>query len=202
MAHDVYISHARKDQEIAEAICQKLEFAEMKCCIAPRDISPGGNWTEVTRKAIRSSRAMVLVFSENANTAPHIERELAHAFYTGRTIIPFRLANTLPRRDFLFYLGSGRWFNASGQPAAHHLEALTASVKSLVPDRTVTSNGLLLQTGETRLNSLNSRIGALQASHSRPLGILKRVMIAAFLSLVVWLWWIATLHAKEGAPLV
>jgi hypothetical protein len=143
------------------------------------------------------------VLSENANAAPHIERELAHAFYTGRTIIPLRLANTLPRRDFLFYLGSGRWFNASGQPAEHHLEALTASVKSLVPDRTVTSNAMLLQTPrETRLNSLDSRIGALWASHYRTLGILKWVTIAAFLSLVVWLLCLAPRHAKEGVPLV
>jgi hypothetical protein len=198
MAHDVFISHAHKDKSIADAICEKLESAQVRCWMAARDISASENCVETTRNAIRSSHVMVLLLSENANAAPHIERELAHAFYTGRTIIPFRLANTVPRRDFLFYLGSGRWFNASSRPAEHHLEALTASVKSLVPDRTVTSNAMLLQTRETRLNSLNSRIGALQASHYRTLGILKWVTIAAFLSLVVWLLCLAPRHAKEG----
>ena len=122
MAHDVYISHARKDQKIAEAICEKLEFEDMRCCIAPRDISPGGDWTEATRKAIRSSRAMVLVFSENANAAPHIEREIAHAFYTRRTILPVRLTKTPPRRDFLFYIGNVPWFDAFSPPAERQLE--------------------------------------------------------------------------------
>jgi TIR domain len=203
MAHDVFISHAHKDKSIADAIREKLESSQVRCWIATRDISAGENCVEATRNAIRCSHVIVFVLSENANAAPHIERELAHAFYTGRTIIPLRLANTLPRRDFLFYLGSGRWFNASGQPAEHHLEALTASVKSLVPDRTVTSNAMLLQTPrETRLNSLNSRIGALRASHYRTLGVLKWVTIAAFLSLVVWLLCFAPRHAKEGVPLV
>ena len=116
MAHDVFISHAHKDKSIADAICEKLESAQVRCWMAARDISASENCVETTRNAIRSSHVMVLLLSENANAAPHIERELAHAFYTGRTMIPFRLANTVSRRDFLFYLGCGRWFNTSSQP--------------------------------------------------------------------------------------
>ncbi len=108
MAHDVFISHAHKDKRIADAICEKLESARVRCWIAERDISAGEDWTEATRNAIGSSRVMVLVLSENANAAPHIEREIAHAFYTRRIIVPLRLTNTLPRRDFLFYLGNVR----------------------------------------------------------------------------------------------
>ena len=64
----------------------------------------------------------------------HIERELAHAFYMRRIILPFRLAETLPRREILFYLGDVPWFNASNPPTEEHLEALTARVKGLMPD--------------------------------------------------------------------
>src|SRR5580700_4984412 len=106
MAHDVFISHARKDKGIADAICEKLEFAQIRCWIAERDISAGDDWTEATRNAIESSRVMVLVLSENANASAHIEREIAHAFYTRRIIVPFRVADTLPRRSFLFYIGN------------------------------------------------------------------------------------------------
>lgn len=102
MAHDVFISHAHKDRNIANAICEKLEAARVKCWIAERDISAGEDWTKATRDAIGSSRVMVLILSENANVAPHIEREIAHAFYTNRTILPVRLTKTPPRRDFLF----------------------------------------------------------------------------------------------------
>src|SRR6201987_105840 len=195
MAHEVFISHAHKDKSIAHAICEKLESAEVGCWIAARDVSAREDWTEATRKAIGSSQVMVLVLSENANAAPHIEREIAHAFYTGRSIIPFRLTNTLPRRDFLFYLNSVRWFNASNPPAEQHLEALTARIKSLVPDRSVTSDGVSLR---------GSWIGGLQASHYRTLEILKRVAIAASLFLVallVWLLCFAPRQTKHGARL-
>src|ERR1700730_3318456 len=202
MAHDVFISHARKDKKIADAICEKLESAEMRCWIAPRDISAGADWTEVTRKAIRSSRVMVLVFSENANAAPHIEREIAHAFYTGRHIIPFRLAETLPRRDFLFYLGDFRWFDASGPTPEQHLEALTARIKGLLLGPAVTSNALPSQSANKRtgaLNSLNSWKDESRTSNYRTQQIFKRVALAASFFAVVWLLWLASRQMKHGA---
>ena len=84
MAHDVFISHAHKDKHIAAAIRQKLQSAQVKCWIAQRDMPVGGDWTEATRTAIGSSQVMVLLLSENANAAAHMEREMAHAFYTKR----------------------------------------------------------------------------------------------------------------------
>ena len=202
MAHDVFISHARKDEKIADAICEKLEFAEMTCCIAPRDISPGGDWTEATRKAIRSSRAIVLVFSENANASPHIEREIAHAFYTGRTIIPFRLAETLPRRDFLFYLGDVRWFDAFGPDPEQHLEALTAHIQGLLRGPAAASNPLRSHSANKRtvaLNSLNPWKDEVLTSGQRTQQNFKRIAIAASVFAVVGLLWLASRQIEYGA---
>ena len=140
MVHDVFISHAHKDKSVADAICEKLESAGVRCWIARRDISAGEDWTEATRNAIGASRVMVLLLSENANSAPHIQREIAHAFYTRRIIIPLRLTNTLPRRDFLFYLGNVRWLDAFNAPAEQHLDALAASIKEMMPRRTVSGD--------------------------------------------------------------
>jgi hypothetical protein len=204
MAHDVFISHAHKDKSIADAICEKLESARVKCWIAARDVSSGEDWTEATRNAIGSSRVMVLVLSENANAAPHIEREIAHAFYTRRIIIPFRLANTFPRRDFLFYLGNVPGFNAVSPPAEQHLEALTARIKGLVPGGTITCNPIPPQSARKTTATLsfsNSWIGALRASHYRTLGILKRVAIGGSLFAALWLLWFALRQTKEGVSL-
>ena len=140
MEHDVFISHAHKDRNIADAICRKLESARLRCWLTSRDISASDDRPEATRKAMDSSRVMVLVLSENANAAPHIEREIAHAFYTRRAIIPFRLSNTVPRRSFLFYLDNASWFDASGPDAEQHLEALALRITDLVPGRSVTGN--------------------------------------------------------------
>ena len=52
MEHDVFISHAHKDKSIADAICEKLESARLRCWIPARDISAGEDWTEVTWNAI------------------------------------------------------------------------------------------------------------------------------------------------------
>jgi hypothetical protein len=202
MAHDVFISHAHKDKKIADAICEKLESAEMRCWIAPRDIAPGEDWTEVTRKAIRSSHVMVLVFSENANAAPHIEREIAHAFYTGRNIVPFRLAETLPRRDFLFYLGDVRWLDAFGPSPELHLEALTAHIKDLLLGPAVTSNALRSHRANKRtaaLNSLNSGKGELPTYNSRTKQIFKGMAFVVSFFAVVWLLWLASRQMKGGA---
>jgi TIR domain len=202
MGHDVFISHAHKDKDIADAICEKLESAQVSCWMTARDISPGEDRTEATRNAIGSSRVMVLVLSDNANAAPHIEREIVHAFYTRRTIVPIRLANTLPRRDFLFYLGSVRWFNAFSPSATQHLAALTAHIKSLMPHRTAALNGTPHRAVPgimARPNFSNSWPGALRAPHYWKLGILKWLTVAACLYLL-WLIYFAPQQPKEVAP--
>ena len=165
-----------------------------------RDISASEDQTEATRNAIGSSRVMLLVLSENANAAPHIEREIAHAFYTRRTIVPLRLANTLPRRDFLFYLGSARWFNAFSPSAKQHLAALTEHIKRLIPDRTAAANGVPHRTAmgtTTRSNLSNAWPGEFRPPHYRMLGILSWVTIGACLFLI-WLLCFAPNQMKEA----
>src|ERR1700676_4130851 len=203
MAHDVFISHAHKDKNIANAICQKLESAQVKCWIAERDIYAGEDWTEATRKAIGSSRAMVLVLSDNANSAPHIEREIAHAFYTKRAILPVRLTKTPPRRDFLFYLNDASWFDASNPPEGQYLEALVASVTGIINDRPVGRAGIVSSGGAPPRGTFNfsdSWLGGFQASHYRTVEILKTVSIAVVFFSLMWLLWYAYSEWKgEGS---
>jgi hypothetical protein len=206
MKHDVFISHAYKDKSIADAICEKLESAHLKCWTTARCISAREDWTEATRKAIESSRVIVLVLSENANAAPLIEREIAHAFYMRRIIIPFRLAETLPRREILSYLGNVPWFDALDPPTEEHLEALTARIKGLMPGSAGAGNAAPPQSERKKTASLspsNWWFGALKASHyrTRTLGILKWVAITAFLCAVVSFLWFALRQTKEWASL-
>jgi hypothetical protein len=201
MAYDVFISHAYKDKGIADAICSKLESASVKCWIAPRDISPGEDWTDAIRSAIGSSRLMVLVFSENANAAPHIEREIAHAFYTRRPIIPFRSTEALPRREFLFYLGDVRWFDALSQPIEPHLEELTARVKGLLVGPAVATTALPKDGAKrTRatVDALNSLKGETPTSRYGSRKTWKRAAIAASAAALAWLLWLASGQTNHG----
>jgi hypothetical protein len=204
MKHDVFISYAQKDKSIADAICAKLESAHLKCWAAARDTLPREDWIEANRKGIGSSRVIVLVLSENANAAPHIEKEIAHAFYLRRIIIPFRLAETLPRREILFYLGEVPWFNALNPPTEEQLEALTARIKGLMPDAAGTGNATPLQNEKEKTGSLspsNSGFGALKAFQYRTLGILRWVAITTFLCAVVIFLWFVLRQTTEWASL-
>jgi hypothetical protein len=202
MAHDVFISHAHKDKRIVDAICKKLESAQIRCWIAGRNIAAGEDWTEATRKAIGSCPLMILVLSENANASPHIEREIAHAFYTGRQIIPVRLTNTLPKRDFLFYLGNARCLDAFGLPAEEPLATLAASIGGLVhgqpvgPELAASPEAVKTKTSS---NFSNSWLGALEASHYRTLTIFKRGAIVASIFAVPLLFWFFYQQASSGA---
>jgi hypothetical protein len=204
MKQDVFISHAHKDKGVADAICGKLESAGLKCWIATRDISAREDWTDATQKAIGSSRVIVVVLSENANAAPHIEREIAHAFYMRRIIIPFRLAETLPRREILFYFGDVPWVNAPNPPAGEHLEALTARIRGVLPGSPGVGNATPSQTKRKKTATVspsNSWFSALEASHYRTFGTLKWVAITSFLSAVVLFLWFALRQTTEWASL-
>ncbi len=204
MKHDVFISHAHEDKSIADAICEKLESADLKCWRAPRDIPGREDWTEATRKAIGSSRLIVLVLSENANAAPHIEREIARSFYMRRIIISFRLAETLPRREILSYLGNVPWVNALNPPTEEHLQALTSRIKGLIDGSADAGNATPPQGERKKIASQSpshSWIGGLRASHYRTLGILKWVGITTFICAAVLFLWFALRQTKEWASL-
>ena len=194
MAHDVFISHASKDKRIADAICEELESSGLKCWIAPRNISKGEDWTKAIRDAIESSPLLLLVFSENANAAPHIEREIANAFYTRRMIVPFRLAKALPRRDFLFYLNNARWIDADGQSADQDIKMLPMRINALLAglDRS-SPHDPFSQRRVTRSMTLRPVDARDAQPQSRPFGVLriKRIAIPAAIviavGLVCWL---------------
>jgi len=170
MAHQVFISHAYKDKGIADAICRKLEAANARCWIAPRNISTGEDWTKAIRKAIDSSRVVVLVLSENANAATHIEREIANAFYTERIIMPFRLDNAIPRRSMLSYLDNVCWFDSVNLPPEQNLQAFAARVKEVLSAIPVSHGKLALPetiNGTARLKLVNAGQGTSTLSRPR-----------------------------------
>jgi len=194
MAYDVFISHARKDKKIADAICGKLESANVRCWIAPRNISPGEDWTKAIRHAIGSTRVVILVFSENSNAAPHLGREIANAFYAGRIIIPFRLGNAHPQRDFLFYLGNARWVESVDPPAEQNLEALTSCIKGMLAGVAAPCSELSAQGARKKAANL------LKSSQDHQIRtILKRVGATAAVAAVVWLLWLASGQIKHDA---
>jgi hypothetical protein len=107
----VFISHSSKDEKAAGAICAALEARSIACWMAARDVGPGDNFQESIVHAIRSAKAMVLVFTEAANTSGEIRKELALASQRGLTVIPARVENVEPTAALSYEMATRQWIN-------------------------------------------------------------------------------------------
>ena len=132
MPYDVFISHSSKDRLTANAVCNRLESAGIRCWIAPRDIIPGEGWSASIMRGIDASKVMVLIFSENANVSAHVRREVAHACDHEVTVIPMRIRDVTPKEGLKYYLDELHWLDALTPPLASHLETLTNRVANIV----------------------------------------------------------------------
>ncbi|MBV8277390.1 MAG: toll/interleukin-1 receptor domain-containing protein, partial [Verrucomicrobia bacterium] len=147
MPYDVFISHSSKDKLTADAVCNRLESAGIRCWIAPRDIIPGEGWSAAIMRGIDTSKVMVLVFSENANVSAHVRREVAHACDHEITVIPMRIRDVTPKEGLKYYLDELHWLDALTPPLASHLETLTTRVKNILTGEQNAEAGTRLDKG-------------------------------------------------------
>jgi hypothetical protein len=133
MAHDVFICYSARDKTTADAVCAVLESEGVRCWIAPRDILPGADWGESIIDAINDARALVLIFSANANAAQsQIKREVERAVNKGIVVIPFRIEDVVPTKSLEYFLSTPHWLDAFTPPLDGHIRSLAASIKCLL----------------------------------------------------------------------
>ena len=132
MAYDVFISYAKEDKIVADAVCATLESHAVRCWIAPRDVLPGVPYGEAIIDAIRGCRIMILVFSSKSNTSPHIPKEIERAVSAGVAVIPFRIEDVMPGKSLDYFIGSVHWLDALTRPLEQHLERLVQNVQTLL----------------------------------------------------------------------
>src|SRR5580700_5847049 len=102
MNFDVFISYAHQDKAAADAACAKIEAEGIRCWIAPRDVPPGAEWAAAIVEAIDQCRAMVLIFSSNANQSRQIHREVQRAFEREVPVVPLRIENVSPEKSLAY----------------------------------------------------------------------------------------------------
>lgn len=132
MAHEVFISYATPDRLVADAVCHALEEAGVRCWVAPRDVEPGRPYARCIMEAIESSSLMLLVFSQAANESDHIAREVELAARERKPLLPVRVAEVLPNKELVYFLGRAHWLDAFTPPVEQHFGALIAAVRRLV----------------------------------------------------------------------
>ncbi|MES2326751.1 MAG: TIR domain-containing protein [Pseudomonadota bacterium] len=108
----VFISYATADRKEALSICKAIERRGTKCWISSRDVAPGENYQEEIVRAIRSSRAMVLVFSDAANNSDEIKKELSLASRHHVPVMALRIEDVQPSDAFAYELSTRQWIDA------------------------------------------------------------------------------------------
>ncbi len=128
----IFISHSSKDQTVARTLCAALESRGLTCWIASRDVGAGENFQESIVAAIRSAKAMVLVFSDNANNSTEIKKELALASQHKIAVIPARVEDVVPAAALAYELATRQWINLFDDWETE-IETLCDRVRQIVP---------------------------------------------------------------------
>lgn len=124
----IFISHSSKDAKSAEKVCALLEGAGHSCFIAPRDIRSGHEYAEELMLGIERSDALVLMLSEDANTSPHVLREVEHAASRSIPILVYKMEEVALTKSMEYFLMTHQWLN---QKADTDFDVILKSVEDM-----------------------------------------------------------------------
>jgi hypothetical protein len=126
----VFISYATSDRKEALALCEAIERRGLACWIACRDVQPGENYQEAIVRAIRTARAMVLVFSDRANNSDEIKKEMSLVSRFRVPMLALRIEDVEPGDAFAYELATRQWIDLF-EDWDKSLDALVARVTAL-----------------------------------------------------------------------
>jgi N-acetylneuraminic acid mutarotase len=108
----VFVSHAKEDQEAASSVCEMLEADGARCWLASRDATAGADRAAEVGDAIRNSDLVLLVFSASANASPDVLHEMETAVACQRPVLPVRVDDATPNVTL------GRYLDLAAEPVA------------------------------------------------------------------------------------
>ena len=91
MHHKVFISYSRKDQDMAEHLCNTLEENGIEYWIDKEGIYSSFNYKELIVDAIEVSKAVIFISSANSNISINVIREIGYAVNMHKPILPLTL---------------------------------------------------------------------------------------------------------------
>ena len=121
---DVFISYSSLNKNVADAVVSNFEQHGIRCWYAPRDIMPGQEWVTAIHEAINSSKLFILIYTDSSNESKQVANEVALAFNSGKTLIPFRLSDTEMSTELEYYLTRVHWLDAVKPPLMQSIESL------------------------------------------------------------------------------
>jgi TolB-like protein/Tfp pilus assembly protein PilF len=129
VTHTVFISYASSDRAVADSVCTALERAGENCWIAPRDVTPGGLYSEAIVHAIDSAKVLVLVLSQNAAASQHVLREVERASSKRHPVVSLRIDLAPIPAALEYFLNTSQWLDASATGVKRALPKLVDAVQ-------------------------------------------------------------------------
>ena len=115
MSYDVFISYNTKDTQIAAKAYHYIEERQLRCFFAPRNIKDP-NWADTIYNVIKSTKAFVIIVSENSLASMEVAKEIALATNHSEYIFPLRIdASDLDGRT-AYHLAPFNWIDAVTPP--------------------------------------------------------------------------------------
>ncbi|MEZ5940107.1 MAG: toll/interleukin-1 receptor domain-containing protein [Planctomycetaceae bacterium] len=97
LTFDVFLSYSRKDKAAVKAIRSYLIRHRVRAWWDNKHIRGGDqNWYSTLAKAIRATKALVVVLTPNSDNSDWVFKELTHAINLGKPIIVFKTADFIP----------------------------------------------------------------------------------------------------------
>lgn len=100
----VFISYQKKSFDFVLRLSQYLEKNGVKTWYAPRNIKISGKWPEKLYEAISNCRALLLLYTDEADKSRHVMREVQIADSENKPIIWMRLDNSQPSKTLKYFL--------------------------------------------------------------------------------------------------
>lgn len=91
MNNDVFISYSRKDIGSVKPIYERLRKAGVKCWLDEDGMYSGVSFKKVIVDAIKQSKVLLFISSENSNKSRNVVSEVSIAVEYGKKIMPVRL---------------------------------------------------------------------------------------------------------------
>ncbi|WP_040787279.1 TIR domain-containing protein [Nocardia pneumoniae] len=104
----VFISYHSSKRPVVEHIATYFARHDISTWWAPRDVPPGSDWDEAISRAIKNSKALVLLFCASADSSVHVKREIHLADKAKIPIYWVRLEQVQPER-LGYYLSPRQW---------------------------------------------------------------------------------------------
>ena len=128
---DVFISYAREDANVAEAVRACLEGAGLNVWMDRVRLTPGSHFPSDIGVAIRRSKCLLVLWSRHAVGSFFVNKEISDGYAMERSIIPLRLDDAA-FSDFFRHVSAGcQWFDGR---AGLQIRELTAWAKVLRPE--------------------------------------------------------------------